>query len=121
MFKVELELEAQEFVEGLLVGRVVSQKVDKEVVLVQLALEALQDDVEDTVGVEVEVADDGLDHLEHLPRAGFGRHVRLVQLGDQLGVPFGLLPKQVVLLLLVAEYKNSILVDAPWISPSCFI
>ena len=71
--------------------------------LFQLALEALQDDVEDAVRVQVEVADDGLDDPQDLFGAGALGHVRLVELGDQLGVAFRLLPEQVVLLLLVAD------------------
>ena len=41
--------------------------------LLRLALEALEDDVQDAVGVEVEVADEGLDHLDHVGGADLER------------------------------------------------
>ena len=63
LFLVELELEAQEFVQGLLVWGVVPEEINEKVVLVQLALEALQDNVQHPVGVQIEVPDDGLDDL----------------------------------------------------------
>ena len=71
--------------------------------LFQLALEALQDDVQDPVWVQVEVPDDGLDDPQDLFGAGPLGHVRLVELGDELGIAFRLLPEQVVLPLLVAD------------------
>ena len=75
---------------------------------VELALEGLEDDVEDAVGVEVEEADDGLDDLHDLD----GRHRRqvLVQLRHQLRVALGLFAEQVVLLLLVAARSWYVLV-----------
>ena len=91
--------------------------------LLGLALEALEDDVEDAVGVEVEVTDEGLDHLDHVGGADLERELWsekesrpyraevLVELRDQLGVTLGLLPEQVELLLLVAASGQDELSD----------
>ena len=43
-----------------------AQQLDEESVHVELALEGLEDDVEHAVGVQVEEADDGLDHLQNM-------------------------------------------------------
>ena len=72
--------------------------------LAQLALEGLQDYVQDSVGIQVEVSDDALDDLEYLGRAD-GAQI-LVELSDQLRVAFAFLPEQVELLLLVAARKE---------------
>ena len=45
-----------------------AQQLDEEPVHVELALEGLEDDVEHAVGVQVEEADDGLDHLDKAQR-----------------------------------------------------
>ena len=122
-------LEVEELDHGPLVRQVLAEQRDEEMVLpnkvlgrvlrgiahlLGLALETLEDDVEDAVGVEVEVADEGLDHLDHVGGADLERELWskkesspyraqvLVQLRDQLGVTLGLLTEQVELLLLVA-------------------
>merc|ERR1719376_878502 len=103
---VELELESQELVEGLLVRRVVSQQRHEKLVLVQLTLEALQDDVQDAVGVQVEVANDGTNDLQDFSRRPRpAPQILRVQLRDQLGVTLRLLPKQIELLLFVEKFR----------------
>ena len=49
-----------------------AQQLDEEPVHVELALEGLEDDVEHAVGVQVEEADDGLDHLQNVKRERTG-------------------------------------------------
>ena len=85
--------------------------------LVRLTLKTLEDNIKDTVGVEVEVADDRLDHLDDVG----GRHGRqvLVELGNQLCVTLALFPKQVELLLFVTEtfYMNQSLYNLLFENP----
>ena len=65
-----------------------------------LALEALEDDVQDAVRVEIEVADDGLNDLYDV-RWHNGGEI-LVEFSNQLRVSLAFLAEQVEFLLLVA-------------------
>ena len=59
--QVETEFEAEQLTQGALIRQVLSEKVNKECVLTWLTFKALQYDVKNTIGVEVEVANEGLD------------------------------------------------------------
>ena len=65
-----------------------------------LALEALEDDVQDAVRVEIEVADDGLNDLYDVRWRNGGEI--LVEFSNQLRVSLAFLAEQVEFLLLVA-------------------
>ena len=59
--EVEAELEAEQLTQSALVRQILGKEVDKELVLSWLTFKALKDDVENAIGVKVEVANEGLD------------------------------------------------------------
>ena len=59
--------------------------------LMQPAFERFKNDVQDSVGVQVKVADHRLDDFECIRRAGNGEI--LIEFSDQLGIAFTLFSK----------------------------
>ena len=61
---VELELEAQNLTERVLVVRVIAKQTDEEIDALGQALECLQNDVQNAIRIQIEVANQRLDRLD---------------------------------------------------------
>ena len=60
---VEIVFEAQELTHCPRVWDKLAQQRDEELVMLRLALKALQNYIENTVGIKIEISNDGLDHF----------------------------------------------------------
>jgi hypothetical protein len=98
LFEVVLEFEADDLGDGLALVLVLEQVEIGDIP--DVVLEGVKDDVQHSVGVQVEVPDESLHVLLHRLDVG-GLDVDLVELYDQLGEPLVLFSEQVELLLLV--------------------
>ena len=87
---VEVELEAEELTHRPRVRDKLAQERDEELVMLRLALKALKNYIENTVGIKIEISNNGLDHFYDVAWSNCGeilqrKYIQNVAISSGLG------------------------------------